>query len=514
MRIPSVAPFPVPDRWVRPSFMPASPPPEPPEALPHGSGSQDGGKRGAAADCVDSSPSVAQTSTGKEDGDGMEAEDGSDVGNAGSEMVEQSSATRTAHGEEDAGSDDARPGAQEGVNEAIVASGRVAGEDVEDEGKVEQEKEVVQEKGGAEGKEGDPETTKEPEEQKDRAQKEADEEAQDDAAAAAAATAAAELAAKEKVEAEASKKAEAARKAEAEAKAAETAANEDEKRARRLRVTLVLNRLREAADGGPGTGRRKPSRNQFSRAAIGAGSAGRRAGGAIIAVPRLRDHEKNRPKGGVNGVGGAADGPGDASSAGGAAVADESAHWPPLGQRRLKRRLDCSRRFAVLARSPGPGLRFRTLLRQDTPEVKAAPGGWLEAKLARMRKVEDGEWRAWQRRVADEETSTPGEAAGAPLPFGFIPRLAHRALAAYALVRTLSKPLRLTPASSVAFLRALALKLRTPLLDAIHCELLRRVCCMLKGRAGGWAKGSSAQRELDWKYLDQVRGFTARTGTF
>ncbi|CAN0415727.1 unnamed protein product, partial [Hapterophycus canaliculatus] len=194
--------------------------------------------------------------------------------------------------------------------------------------------------------------------------------------------------------------------------------------------------------------------------------------------------------------------------------AEDGAHWPPLGQRRLKRRLECAKRHAAAAQKPGgAGVRLTTLLRLETQAAApaAAPaahgtgtGGWLDSKVARMRKAEGEEWAAWHRRVVEEENSNPAESAGPPLPFGFIPRLAHRALGAYALVRTFSRPLRLTPASSVSFLRALSLRLRTPLLDAIHCELLRRVSCLLRGRTGSWAKGSSAQRELDWQYLDHV----------
>ena len=134
--------------------------------------------------------------------------------------------------------------------------------------------------------------------------------------------------------------------------------------------------------------------------------------------------------------------------------------WPPLGQRRLKERLDCAKRHAAIAQGRDPGPRLDTLLRQDASQAKTG-GDWLETKLARMRKVEDGEWKAWQSRVVEEQEAHPGEAAGPPLPFGFVPRLAHRTLGAYAMVRTFSRPCRLTPATSIAFLRAMACLLYT-----------------------------------------------------
>ncbi|CAM9859737.1 unnamed protein product [Scytosiphon promiscuus] len=250
---------------------------------------------------------------------------------------------------------------------------------------------------------------------------------------------------------------------------------------------MILNRLKEEAEDRKRSGRYVPpqgqaaaaARAQFDDAGWGAGEDGNQE--AVITVPRLRDHRS-----------------------------EGDGHWPPLGQRRLKRRLECAKKHAASAQNPGgAGMRLTTLLRLEAQaDAPAAPGaacsGWLDAKFARMRKAEEEEWAEWQRRVAEEEDANPAEAAGPPLPFGFIPRLAHRALGAYALVRTFSRPFRLTPASSVAFLRGLSLRLRTPLLDAIHCELLRRVSCLLRGRTGSWAKGSSAQRELDWQYLDHV----------
>lgn len=341
-------------------------------------------------------------------------------------------------------------------------------------------------------------------------EKEKEKESEEDQEAAAAARRAEELAQKE-AQAEAARKQEATKKAEAERKAVAAAETAAEKRVRRLRVSLVLNRLKEDAADRRKSGRLVPPQGRAAAlqfhgagsAAGGGGSAGKRKGG-VITVPCLRDRDGKKEKKAREGADGGGSGP--VESSGDA----ESLDWLPLGQRRLKRRLDCAAKHAVLARQPGGrrGLRLATMLQTDvrSEEVKAASGGgWLEARLARMRKSEDGEWAAWQERIGEEGTANPDEVAGPPLPFGFIPRLAHRALGAYALIRAFSKPFRLTPASSVAFLRALSLRLRTPLLDAIHCELLRRVFCLLKGRAGGWAKSTNAQRELDWKYLDQVR---------
>lgn len=306
-------------------------------------------------------------------------------------------------------------------------------------------------------------------------------------------------------------KQEAAKKVEAERKAVAIAEAAAEKRVRRLRVSLVLNRLKEDAEDRRKSGRYVPPQGgaavlQFHGAGSAAGGGGSAAQGKgdTITVPCLRDRgDKKKTKGRAD-AGGGGIGPSESS------MDADSPDWPPLGQRRLKRRLDCATRHAALARHPGGrrGLRLSTVLQTDvrSQEVKATSGGgWLEAKLGRMRKVEQGEWAAWQQRIEEEETANPDEAAGPPLPFGFVPRLAHRALGAYALVRAFSRPFRLTPASGVAFLRALSLRLRTPLLDAIHCELLRRVFCLLKGRAGGWAKSTNAQKELDWKYLDQVQ---------
>ncbi|CAN0285875.1 unnamed protein product, partial [Discosporangium mesarthrocarpum] len=72
--------------------------------------------------------------------------------------------------------------------------------------------------------------------------------------------------------------------------------------------------------------------------------------------------------------------------------------------------------------------------------------------------------------------------------------------------KTNSLPLRLSPCSAVAFLRALSVRLRTPLLDDIHCELLKRLTPNLRGRGPkvSWSRSKEAYKELDWKYLDQV----------
>lgn len=321
---------------------------------------------------------------------------------------------------------------------------------------------------------------------------------------------------KELAEKEAANKAEAEAKRKARAAAAAAAEAAAEKRARRLRVSLVLKRLRQDAEERKRSGRLAQPRG----GGAGAGSAAALDDPAwalqedpfqeqepVIAVPRLRGHGGKKAKAHRD-AGGSGEGAGGGQTEKGAGASG----CPPLGQRRLQRRLGCARRHAALAQHPGgAGLRLSTLLKADAPAEDSSRGGcaggssWLGARLARMRRVEGEEWASWQRRVKEEEASNPGETAGPPLPFGFVPRLVHRALGAYALIRTFSRPFRLTPASSVAFLRALSLRLRTPLLDAIHCELLRRVLCLLRGRSGNWVKSSAAQRELDWKYLDQVR---------
>lgn len=336
-----------------------------------------------------------------------------------------------------------------------------------------------------------------------------------------------EAIAEESAEKEAADKAESERKADTDKKAEEEkqAAGYVEKQgevyARTLRLRRVMNRLRDAAEYE--LARRM---HAMSYSARGRGWAGMGGGavalvgqpGPVITVPGLRNRGGGADAGGKVGAAGGTGqrpeagtrkpGDGEKEAEQGNAKLAALPALPLLGQRRLKRRLDISRRLASLARFAGHQQHLGASS-QDHDEPGAQQAGkvdvsWVEAKVTKMRRVEEGEWNAWQARVAQEETSNPGEAAGPPLPYGFVPRLAHRALGAYALIRTLSRPFRLTPASSVCFLRALCLRLRTPLLDAVHSELLRRVCCLLKGRGGAWSKGKEAQRELDWRYLDQV----------
>lgn len=371
----------------------------------------------------------------------------------------------------------------------------------------------------------------------------------EEATAKAAETAAAEQAeAVAKAEAEVAAKAtlEAARKAAEESREAEHATLAVETAARRLRVNLILRRLRENAE--ERQRRRRPFPPADPRYYSGANAIEAAAAEdeeVVVAVPRLKDragrdsgrhHQQTQAvrqgedrfhAGGQTGKGRSesigASGAAEIPSSGVAEAAADGCEgycWPPLGKRRLKRRLDRVRRLASLSQGRGPHQRLRILQEAELivrcagakigsgkASVGGGTGGWLEAKLGRMRKCEEAEWNAWKSRVEGEERSTPGEVAGPPLPYGFVPRLAHRALGAYALIRTFSRPFRLTPCSSVAFLRAMTVKLRNPLLDAVHCELLRRISCLLKGRIGGWSKGRDAQRELDWRYLDQVRLF-------
>lgn len=526
MRVPTIAPFLEPEQWVRPAFLPPSPSPPEEEAPPPGSsadgaGSLDSGRKAeASADDADS-PSSEKASDGASVGTsaagaagaGAGTADGMDVDKEGGKAGEGDGGPKgkksVAGAGAGQGSDREAPGvAADGkgrsssTTTAAEATKKVAGDvEVEEEGEgkeeaVEKHKGKEKKKGKEKG--GDPEAgtvSAEMEEEELVANKQADEAAELEAAAAAE-KAEEKAKAKVAVEAEVAERAEAAKKAEAERRAK----TEAEKRSRKLRVSVILQRLRLDATERKSMGRYKQSQARGMAESAEGGSAGRGAGQDVIAVPGLLD--------GGDGVVEETKGTGRGGKAGDAGEdAVESAkvwEWPPLGQRRLKGRLDCAKRHAAIAQSRDPGPRLDTLLRQDASQGKTG-GDWLEAKLARMRKVEDGEWKAWQSRVVQEQESNPGETAGPPLPFGFVPRLAHRTLGAYAMVRTFSRPCRLTPATSIAFLRAMTLRLRTPLLDAVHCELLRRVCCLLRGRAGGWAKGSSAQRELDWKYLDQVR---------
>lgn len=370
---------------------------------------------------------------------------------------------------------------------------------------------------------------KEAEEVAAKAEREADEKAAEEAKAAA----------KVKADADAAAKLEAARKEAADAREAERADRAAETAARRVRVNLMLRRLREDVEErqrlGQSYGPNDPRYYLGSNA--GALDADGDGEDPVVAVPSLADRS-GRDKG-CNGSSTDAEGGGkrrktdgekDGGNAdSGVATADaavvtttstkgSAGEWPPLGQRRLNRRLDRVRRFSALSQGPGPHQRLSLLQEPEKPpqsssgkvgggrSSKAAgiKGGWLDTKLARMRRCEEGEWNAWKRRLKEEEGDKPREVAGPPLPFGFVPRLAHRALGAYALIRTFSRPFRIAPCTSIAFLRAMTLQLRNPLLDAVHCELLRRISCSLRGRIGGWWKGRDAQKELDWRYLDLV----------
>lgn len=583
MRIPTIAPFPIPQKWVRPAFLPPPSPPRPstPAPVPKEKDAQDGtteqgvvgestaGRRSASVSAERDEGRSENAACGDErrkegtmEGDGQRGvnKQGSKAKDQAEGLVEKN-ASQSGRSKEDQpeertvfGTDDkAQPpeeastdcsdraaggtGTKKGIgNEELptkdqdTSACNVTG--AEGEGK--EEKGVIEQKEGAPSKTSAAGTKNlvergQQDGRKADAKVDANAGAKSDAKTIAEAGSKAdakrqaeekacpeeklnapEAEAKSNADAEAKSNAEESKakaeeeakaKAEAKARAAETIA---EKRARRLRVSLILRRLRQDVNQRRGTARYTPSANPFSASWPGGASSGRGAAGAIIAVPGLRDSGSGRV--GVSfsaeTSGGGRSGDGDASTTVGSRG---GTGWPPLGARRIKPVLDRARRLAALGRGPGPVLRLSSFAAEKRKLEGKGIGGWLEAKLARMRKVEDGEWKAWHQRVSEEASSSPGEAAGPLLPYGFAPRLAHRALGAYSLVRTMSRPLRLTPASSVAFLRAMSLKLRTPLLDAMHCELLRRVFCLLKGRAGTWSKGTSAQRELDWKYLDQVK---------
>ncbi|CAM9928096.1 unnamed protein product [Ectocarpus sp. 4 AP-2014] len=483
-RIPSMPAFPAPERWTRPVFLPPTPPPSPPPEpeMPAPPVAAPPELVGGDVQAQEAAPAASGDSSS---GPGADAGSGADAMDVDEEARRDGTVGSGDSGKQSSSSDTAEAGRSGGDGGASEKEGEAAEErsQSEDDGR---DHGVEEEKGG-EREESDEATRGKAQEEKELAEKEA----------------------VSKAEADAPRKARAAAAA-----AAEVAA---EKRARRLRVSLVLKRLREDAEERKRSGRLAQPRGGGAGAGAGAAAALDDPSWAaeedpfqeqepIIAVPRLRGLEGKKAKARRD-AGGSGEGAG-----GGPAEKDAGASGcPPLGQRRLQRRLGCARRHAALAQHPGgAGLRLSTLLKADTPAEDPSRGGcaggssWLGARLARMRRVEGEEWAAWQRRIGGEEASNPGEAAGPPLPFGFVPRLAHRALGAYALIRTFSRPFRLTPASSVSFLRALSLRLRTPLLDAIHCELLRRVLCLLRGRSGNWAKSSAAQQELDWKYLDQV----------
>lgn len=596
VRVPSIAPFQPPESWVRPSFLPPTPPPPPAPPVPPSAKVQEDdkgkGKDTSGHDDV-SSRSKADSALGseraqdamdveeRERSDGVSRESGGDSCQKEQKQQKQPQSeqqqSEAAESKEQSGSIEGEGGTRSFVTaaaEEVDAESRGNnGKGGDDDATIQagaddkvssDAKDVAQRRGGGveEEKKGDKEdgtetpaasgaaiiTGQEGEGEAEPTSKEVDEEAARPEAAAAAATAAS---AKAKAEAQA----EASKKAREEATAVDTAQKEAEKRVRRLRVSLILKRLRDAADGRRKAGRYTPqsSRNRqpLSPAAVEkeASTVRRGPGGSIIAVPGLRDRSRppsprrRRQNGdgstdrGRDGVAdndtGREGADADAAAVGSDAAVDQSAggagsdagtgektgkptsekretrEWSPplLGKRRLTHRIECAKRLAAMSRGGGPSARLKTLLigqSASAADKRLSKACWLDTKLARMHKTEGGEWKEWQCRVGSEGTTNPGQAAGPILPFGFVPRLAHRALGAYALVRTFSRPLRLSPASSIAFLRALSLKLRTPLLDAVHCQLLRRVCCLLRGRAGGWAKGSSAQRELDWKYMDEV----------
>lgn len=87
------------------------------------------------------------------------------------------------------------------------------------------------------------------------------------------------------------------------------------------------------------------------------------------------------------------------------------------------------------------------------------------------------------------------------LPDGFPPELAFRALAAYSLLRTLSRELRLSPFTPNVFLRALNLPFPSRLLGQVHVNLLRILLPRLNlgygYRAHGGSMGVFKKRRLD-----------------
>jgi hypothetical protein len=130
----------------------------------------------------------------------------------------------------------------------------------------------------------------------------------------------------------------------------------------------------------------------------------------------------------------------------------------------------------------------------STAELERSPlGTWLRETKAK----EAAEYAAWTAKTtptvnaaaaaaggssssgageapkADVATDVSSNVAGQALPWGFPPRLARRALGVQAVCRTLSLALHVMPFAPLAFLRALVLQARSPLLDELHTELLR-----------------------------------------
>ena len=84
------------------------------------------------------------------------------------------------------------------------------------------------------------------------------------------------------------------------------------------------------------------------------------------------------------------------------------------------------------------------------------------------------EMRQRRNMINEEELST------CTLPGDFPPELGYRALAAYALLRTLSRELRLSPFTPTVFLRALYLPFPNKLMGQVHVSLLRVLLPNLK----------------------------------
>jgi len=102
-----------------------------------------------------------------------------------------------------------------------------------------------------------------------------------------------------------------------------------------------------------------------------------------------------------------------------------------------------------------------------------------------------------------DATLPPSDLPASDLPEGFPPELAFRALAAYSLIRTLSRELRLSPFSPNVFLRALYLPYPNTLLGQIHCCFLRFLLSNLnmgyhyKNRGNGIPETILKKRRLD-----------------
>lgn len=102
------------------------------------------------------------------------------------------------------------------------------------------------------------------------------------------------------------------------------------------------------------------------------------------------------------------------------------------------------------------------------------------------------------------------------LPYNFPPELSVQALSIYAVLRTMSLTLLVSPFTPVAFLRALSLRMPSSLLNEIHEALLRLLFANLQEKSLDTKKGKivapfSVDKPLfpglerrNWRYIDEM----------